>query len=206
MTKVVGKISGNWQWEHNADNISKGRILVGWHPQRYQFQMIMKTDQLIHGQAIQLSTNKRFFITFVYGKNLEAQRLPLWRTLCSLASNMNDSWCVMGDFNSILHQGERIGGSEVTANEMQDFGNCINTCGLQEFNYIGAFFTWTSRTIWSRIDRALHNSLWFDTFDFTHVVYQAQGLSDHSPISLDLPTCPKPRRSFQFCDMWVKDP
>ena len=73
--------------------------------------------------------------------NLEAQRLPLWGTLCSLASNMNDSWCVLGDFNSVLHQGERIGGAEVTANEMQDFGDCINTCGLQEFNYIGAFFT-----------------------------------------------------------------
>ncbi|KAJ8419500.1 hypothetical protein Cgig2_026412 [Carnegiea gigantea] len=35
---------------------------------------------------------------------------------------------------------------------------------------------------------------------------QPQGLSDHSPISLDFPTCPRPKKSFQFFDMWVKDP
>ncbi|KAJ8419468.1 hypothetical protein Cgig2_015523 [Carnegiea gigantea] len=33
-----------------------------------------------------------------------------------------------------------------------------------------------------------------------------QGLSDHSPISLDFPTCPMPRNAFHFFDMWVKDP
>jgi len=70
----------------------------------------------------------------------------------------------------------------------------------------GAFFTWTNKVIWSRIDRAVHNTLWYNTFAYTHVFYQPQGLSDHSPISLDFPTCPKPKPSFQFCDMWTKDP
>jgi len=52
----------------------------------------------------------------------------------------------------------------------------------------------------------MHNTLWYNTFAYTHVFYQPQGLSDHSPISLDFPTCPKTKPSFQFCDMWITDP
>ncbi|KAJ8422260.1 hypothetical protein Cgig2_029103 [Carnegiea gigantea] len=47
------------------------------HPRRYQFTLILKTDQLIHGEAIHLLTNKKFYISFICGKNLEEQRLPL---------------------------------------------------------------------------------------------------------------------------------
>jgi len=168
--------------------------------------VLFQSDQLIHGKTLQLSTKKQFYITFVYGRNLEAQRIPLWNDLASISSNLDDPWCVFGDFNSILNPGERIGGNAVTESEMAAFGDCLAQCGLQEFSYTGAFFMWTNKVIWSRIDRALHNTLWYDIFDFTHVTYQPQGLSDHSPISLDFPTCPKPKLSFQFCDMWVKDP
>ncbi|KAJ8436671.1 hypothetical protein Cgig2_006381 [Carnegiea gigantea] len=31
------------------------------------------------------------------------------------------------------------------------------------------------------------------------------GLSDHSPISLSFPHCPKPKYSFLFCDIWTRD-
>jgi len=70
---------------------------------------------------------------------------------------------------------------------------------------VGAFYTWTNKQIWSRIDRALHNSLWLDMFDFTHVSYQAHSLSYHTPIVLDFPVCPRPKKAFRFCDMWTKD-
>jgi len=164
-----------------------------------------KNEQLIHGRTTQLSTNKTFFITFVYGFNHEAQRKPMWDTLADISHNMDDPWCVMGDFNSVLHQGERIGGNEADEREMRDFGECTTQCGLQEFNYVGAYYTWTNKIVWSRIDRALHNGLWYDMFDFTHVVYQANGLADHTPIVLAFPACPRPKKTFIFCDMWTKD-
>jgi len=97
------------------------------------------------------------------------------------------------------------GGNEADEWEMRDFSECITQCGLQEFNYVGAYYTWTNKTVWSKIDRALHNRLWSDMFDFTHVVYQANGLSDHTPIVLTFPACPRPKKTFMFCDMWTKD-
>jgi len=66
MTQVVGRVCNNWHWVHNADSMNRGRVLVCWHPQSYNFQVTRQTDQLIHGRALQLSTNKSFFITFVY--------------------------------------------------------------------------------------------------------------------------------------------
>jgi len=149
-------------------------------------------------------TNKKIFITFVYGYNHEAQRRPMWEALVEISHTMDDPWCVLGDFNLILHQGERMGGNDADERKMRDFGECIHQCGLQEFHYMGAFFTWTNKTVWSSIDRAVPNGIWFDMFEFTHVVYHANGLSDHTPIMLDFPACLRPTKNFLFCDMWIK--
>ncbi|KAJ8419838.1 hypothetical protein Cgig2_030549 [Carnegiea gigantea] len=70
---------------------------------------------------------------------------------------------------------------------------------------IGPYFTWTNRTIWTRIDRALVNTLWYDQFDFSQVIYLANSLSDHTALIIDTPNCPKPLFTFQFCDKWTRD-
>ena len=130
MAQVVGRVCNNWQWAHNADIMNKVRVLVCWHPQRYHFQVLFQTDQLIHGKAMQLSTNKQFYITFAYGRNLEAQRIPVWDDLASISINLDNPWCVLGDFNSVLKPGERIGGNAVTESELAAFGDCLTQCGL----------------------------------------------------------------------------
>ncbi|KAJ8422223.1 hypothetical protein Cgig2_027508 [Carnegiea gigantea] len=130
---------------------------------------------------------------FLFGKTF-GQFPNLWRVLG-----------VLGDFNSVLHQGDRIGGVEVNDGETKDFVECMQHCTLQEFNYEGPFFTWTNKIIWSKIDRALHNELWYEAFAYTHVQLKAQGLSDHTPVILSFPHLPKPKYTFLFCDMWAKD-
>ncbi|KAJ8431134.1 hypothetical protein Cgig2_010067 [Carnegiea gigantea] len=161
--------------------------------------------QLLHGEATYLPTAKNFHITFIYGRNLVNQRLPLWEGLKAIFQSMDDPWCVLGDFNSILHQGDRIGGIDVTEGEIKDFAACIQHCGLQEFSFEGAFFSWTNKQVWPRINKALHNGFWYASHDFTHVHYLPQGLSDHTPIILSFPHCPKPRYTFLFCDIRAND-
>ncbi|KAJ8420942.1 hypothetical protein Cgig2_002022 [Carnegiea gigantea] len=53
--QVMSKICANWQWEHNATMTERGRIILNWHPRRYNFSPILKTDQLLHGE---LNKNK----------------------------------------------------------------------------------------------------------------------------------------------------
>ena len=118
---------------------------------------------------------------------------------------MEEPGCVVGDFNSILHQREGIGGNEVLDSELKGFSECLRQSSLQEFIHHGASFSWTNKTIWSRIDRALLNTLWYDTFDFTLVTYQSQSLSDHTPSTLDFYSYPKLKKTFHFYEMWAKD-
>ncbi|KAJ8419310.1 LOW QUALITY PROTEIN: hypothetical protein Cgig2_009221 [Carnegiea gigantea] len=77
IANVMGKIYSNWEWLHNATDTERGRIIISWHPRRYQFFLLHMHDQVIHGKAFQLSTNKWFEITFVYGRNVKDQKLPL---------------------------------------------------------------------------------------------------------------------------------
>ena len=92
-------------------------------------------DQLIHGEVIHLSTTKNFFITYVYGRNLEEQRLLPWENIKAIFQSLEGPWSLLGDFNLVLHQGDRIGGVEVNDGKTKDFTECIQHCNLQEFNY-----------------------------------------------------------------------
>ncbi|KAJ8422407.1 hypothetical protein Cgig2_013227 [Carnegiea gigantea] len=79
-----------------------------------------------HTNQFQLSTQRKFCLTFVYSFNHEQQRLSLWTDLTAMALSMDDAWCIMGDFNSILYRKDRIGGDEVTEHETRDFQNCLD--------------------------------------------------------------------------------
>ncbi|KAJ8422865.1 LOW QUALITY PROTEIN: hypothetical protein Cgig2_031642 [Carnegiea gigantea] len=116
--QVMRRICNHWQWDHNATQTERGKIIVGWIPSRYSFKTLPKTDQLIHGEVIQFSTSEKFYLTY-----------PL------------------GDFNAVLYQGDKIGGVEVTDGEIRDYVNCLLQCGLHEFNHTGAYFTWANKTI-----------------------------------------------------------
>ncbi|KAJ8425230.1 hypothetical protein Cgig2_019119 [Carnegiea gigantea] len=69
-----------------------------------------------------------------------------------------------------------------------------------------AYYSWTNKTIWSRIDKALINIHWYEVFDFIQNQYLTNGLSDHTPMMIQFPTSSKPQGKFQFCKMWCKHP
>jgi len=48
--------------------------------------------------------------------------------------------------------------------------------------------------------------MWYQQADFTRVQYLQHGLSDHTPLLLQLLNSPRPSKTFQFCDMWTRHP
>ena len=118
---VMSRVCPNWHWRHNATREERGRIILCWHPRKFRVMVQSISDQLIHGEATHLPTGKTFFISFIYGRNLVEQRLPLWESLVTLSNSINDPWCVLGDCNSILNQNDRIGGTIITEGETKDF-------------------------------------------------------------------------------------
>ena len=79
------------------------------------------------------------------------------------------------DFNAILHLDERIGGEAITLAEMKNFANCLEKCELEEVRSVGVTYTWTNKTVWSKIDRVLANSHWYTEFGYTHVTWKIEG-------------------------------
>ncbi|KAJ8420486.1 hypothetical protein Cgig2_025400 [Carnegiea gigantea] len=112
------------------------------------------------------------------------------------------AWCILGDFNAVLHKEDRYGGNPVTDHDIQELIVLQTNCEIHELHSTGVYFSWTNKTTWSRINRVFINTYWYTTFDFTHSTYLSNGLSDHNPILLRFPTSPKPKAQFQYCDMW----
>jgi len=113
---------------------------------------------------------------------------------------MDEAWCLMGDFKTLRYKEDRIGGNEVQESELREMATLLETCEIHELNSTGAYFSWTNKTIWSRIDYVFLNDLWYDVFDYTHSCYLANSLSDHTPIFLQFPSSPKPRSCFQHVE------
>ncbi|KAJ8432350.1 hypothetical protein Cgig2_021120 [Carnegiea gigantea] len=129
-------------------------------------------------------------------------RLPLWDTLHQISLSVQSAWCILGDFNTILYEDDRIGGNEVTDHDTQELSAFMETCEMQEMTGSGPVYTWTNKTIWSKIDSVFINCLWHEEFDFTMVKAIPPGLLDHSPLLLHFHAPPRPPSQFHYCDMW----
>ncbi|KAK6773704.1 hypothetical protein RDI58_028942 [Solanum bulbocastanum] len=97
-------------------------------------------------------------ITAVYARCSALERLELWEDLEDIANNTICPWIVGGDFNTIIHESEKLGGLPVTQNKTTDFIQCINTCALNELKFIGSCYTWWNGRIeedciFKRLDR-----------------------------------------------------
>ncbi|KAJ8430951.1 hypothetical protein Cgig2_003535 [Carnegiea gigantea] len=195
-----------WKWAHNFTLNPKGRLWLAWNPKEYKVVVLQITEQFIHTRATQLYSQKDIYATFVYGFNHAQQRAPMWADLETISHQMQEAWCVLGDFNTILRKEDRLGGGEVADYELQELQNCLDSRELTEMPYSGAYYTWSNKTVWSRIDRALINGYWHDPFDYTHAEFPANELSDHSTIIIQFLQTSKPRHSFQYCDMWSHHP
>ncbi|KAG5568398.1 hypothetical protein H5410_064588, partial [Solanum commersonii] len=117
-----------------------------------QFTLLLKHH--IHAQS--------FFVTLIYAKCREEERLMIWEDMYQLALGMDIPWLIEGDFNIILNSEEKIGGLPVLDSEHEDFENYISSCDLEEIHFKGSPFTWwNSRagnaSIFERLDRVLTN-------------------------------------------------
>lgn len=88
--------------------------------------------------------------------------------------------------------------------DIRDMRHFMDTNELEELRSMGAYYSWTNKTVYSRIDRALVNVYWHEAFSFTQVRYDNQSLSDHTNLLIKFPDSPREKTRFQFCDMWTK--
>ncbi|XP_062086109.1 uncharacterized protein LOC133792209 [Humulus lupulus] len=68
-------------WNYYTGPASEGRILLIWQGLSVSVEVLKESDQLIHVYVQEVRSNKKFCVTFVYGRNLIEERLQLWDDL-----------------------------------------------------------------------------------------------------------------------------
>ena len=84
-----------------------GRIWFAWNPSTVSIQILLKNVQLIHCRIEDKQTGDQWFLTIVYGLHTMEDRKSLWLDIDNLGRNIQEPWCIMGDFNAILSSGDR---------------------------------------------------------------------------------------------------
>lgn len=79
----------------------------------------------------------RWRLTGFYGNPKTNKREESWSLLTRLARGNTLPWVCIGDFNELMHVGEKEGGSTRPARQMACFGNAVNESQLRDLGYVG---------------------------------------------------------------------
>ncbi|XP_019236893.1 PREDICTED: uncharacterized protein LOC109217117 [Nicotiana attenuata] len=182
-SRVTQKYATNWKWCANYAHSSKGRIWVIWDPNRLEFEATTMSSQAIHGILSIPRLHLKLHLKAVYGLHTIEARKELWEELKGVSISVQRPWQF---------------GNPVQENEIRDYNDFIQASGMIELRAIGRKYTWSNGQIWSRIDRALVNAEWLMTAAITEVMILNPGISDHTPLSIqlkdDVHISPKPFR------------
>ncbi|XP_058768939.1 uncharacterized protein LOC131642737 [Vicia villosa] len=166
-TSIKNKF-GKWNIEDNYKDHPNGRIWLFWNPNDIRLQVIHTSAQYMHMEVYGLNGGRQVVIIVVYAFNQLDRRRTLWHDLEAIGQGIQDPWIVIGDFNNVLKSIDRVGGNHVHENEYIDLTTLMQRIGLFEANTRGSYYTWTNKStsnpIYSRIDRMIGNSDWFQRF------------------------------------------
>ncbi|XP_074305058.1 uncharacterized protein LOC141639988 [Silene latifolia] len=123
----------------------------------------------------------------------------------------NGPWVMVGDFNTVISPDERMGGN-TKQEDMDDFIDCITTCGMTDIHATGAYFTWTNKQDaahrkFSRLDRFMVNQEWTHNFPEMAAHFHPEGLLDHNPcVVRNTKLGGRKNASFKYFNMWSTTP
>lgn len=143
-----------------------------------------------------------FFLTCVYGDPVRERRHTVWEKLESIGLSRNNAWILIGDFNELLDNSEKLGGSLRNESTFWDFRNMVENCKIKEVRSIGNVLSWAGwrDNIWiqCRLDRSFGNDEWFQLFPRANLEYLEMWPSDHRPILLSFSLEPEDRGFGRF--------
>ncbi|KAL1336367.1 uncharacterized protein [Arachis hypogaea] len=177
-----------------------GGIWCLWDSSVWSVDVLEHHKQFVHLKVSSNNSNP-WLITAVYGSPQWATRRMLCQSLKLYVANVNLPWCLVGDFNAMLHNHKKSGGA-LSNNHCacKEFQECVAACGLIDLGFAGWPYTWKRGNLVERLDRDLSNLEWQLAFPEAIVKHMPMLKSDHSPICLQLsPVSEQNRGRRPFC-------
>ncbi|WZZ38588.1 hypothetical protein YC2023_034847 [Brassica napus] len=126
------------------------------------------------------------FVSFVYGAPAAENRAAFWNKLNAVGKGRDDPWLITGDFNDILNNTEKIVGPACPEGSFMAFRSFVAENGLWDLKHSGEQLSWRgsryTHFIRSRLDRAMGNCAWSETFPMGRCRYLQFEGSDNRPL------------------------
>lgn len=156
-------------------------------------------------------TGNYFYVTVVYAYNSSAGREALWTNLQNIGASITDPWIIMGDLNTTLFCDERVRSGVVVNQSTAELRGVVDALNVKDLKYNGMKLTWcnnhTVDRLYCKLDRALINLEWVQSFPFSEAQFLPPLSSDHSPCIIRMHTVKRRENyMFKYCKMWSLDP
>lgn len=114
-----------------------GGLWIFWDESEINIQILQSSHQAI--TVLATKAMKTWVMTIVYASPTPYNRKELWNYLNQVAGIINHPWILAGDFNEIIAQNEKIGGSENFTSS--GFANWIQDNSMIDLGFQGQSYT-----------------------------------------------------------------
>lgn len=178
-----------------------GGIWCLWNAKSWKVDILESNQQLVH-LHVTWKEQDSWLITSVYASPNYVRRQQLWEDLERIADSLNEPSVVLGDFNSIVVDNERRGGSQNhSTHGISPFRDMIQACDLLDAGFQGSKFSWRHGNLFQRLDRVLINMRWRMKFQHATVFHMPFFKSNHRVVWVQVKRKRKinrERRPFRF--------
>jgi hypothetical protein len=208
-TVILNRL-GFFLMSHAPPTGSKGGLLLAWR-HGVDLDCFSVSDNTIYAWCYSDPPNKPWLLTCIYGPPERKNKPRFWDSLLAEANNYFGPWMCIGDFNRILSQSEKYGGTPFACSSRDSFYSFLDSFGMVDLGFSGNPFTWSNKRqnhhlIKERLDRGIANSQWVHLFPHFAVKHLPAQSSDHNPILLNTThsdlSLPRP---FRFEEFWTFD-
>ena len=191
---------------------SSGGLALFWKDD-IQFNVIKYSPSNIDAEVNSGDGLGWWHLTGFYGQLETSLRYESWSLLRYLSDLSQLPWLTIGDFNELMCSSKKEGGATRPAQQMQQFVDALNWCGLRDLGFSGPKFTWLYQQsdgtqIRERLDRAVATVDWVIKFPQAKLFHRTSSASNHNPLVLNLmrkKLKPVQTKIFRFEAMWLKD-
>lgn len=183
-----------------------GGLAVLW--KRNTFCSILNYTRNFINVSVKENVKGDWRLTCYYGYPKRSRRRQAWDLLRQIHDMANDPWCVIGDFNDILSQEDKLGRHPHPNWLCNGFRQAVSDCNLVDSPLEGHQITWvksrgTDHAIEERLDHAMVSSNWFAQFSNVKLRCLLATHSDHSPLLINFGTNGLLRRILRkLCTQW----
>ncbi|XP_071901112.1 uncharacterized protein [Coffea arabica] len=186
-----------------------GGMAILWR-EEIRIKQVLKTAFTIEAQIEDKESRRDWWFIGIYASSDDQDRKQQWLVLQARKVLWGERWIMAGDFNDIVSNEEKWGGTWRDEGSFKAFKNFINDNQLMDIGFEGHPWTWCNNwegegEIKQRLDRGLCSYPWLQVFDKVKCKHLDSFASDHSMLLIDThPTKFRRKKRFYFDKRWLQ--